>query len=57
MYFGYFIDFDEIIRRIEEVNAQNLIQLAQEFFQSGNVAVTILGNLNGLRLTKSQLEC
>jgi predicted Zn-dependent peptidase len=57
MYFGQFIDFDEIIRSIESVTAQDLIDLANEFFRTETIAVTVLGNLNGLKLTREQLAC
>jgi predicted Zn-dependent peptidase len=57
MYFGQFIDFDEIIRRVEEVTAQDLANLANEFFRGDAIAVTVLGNLNGLKLTRDQLAC
>ena len=57
MYFGHFIDFDEIIRRVEEVTAQDLVELACDFFRGEAIAVTVLGNLNGLKLTREQLAC
>jgi predicted Zn-dependent peptidase len=57
MYFGHFIDFDEIIRRVEEVTAQDLVEVANEFFRGESIAVTVLGNLNGLKLTREQLAC
>jgi predicted Zn-dependent peptidase len=57
MYFGHFIDFDEIIRRVEEVTAEDLVELAREFFRGEAIAVTVLGNLNGLKLTREQLAC
>ena len=31
--------------------------LANEFFQTDSIAVTVLGNLNGLKLTREQLVC
>jgi predicted Zn-dependent peptidase len=57
MYFGHFINLDETIRRIEEISAPDLIELAHEFFRPEMVAVTVLGNLNGLKLTREQLAC
>jgi hypothetical protein len=32
-------------------------QTAEEFFQTEQIAVTILGNLTGLKLTRDQLAC
>jgi predicted Zn-dependent peptidase len=57
MYFDHFYDLDELIQRIEAVSAQDLIDLANEFFKTESVAVTALGNLNGLKLTREQLAC
>jgi predicted Zn-dependent peptidase len=57
MYFDQFYGLDELIARIESVTAEELWHLANQFFQTENVAVTILGNLNGLKLRREQLEC
>jgi predicted Zn-dependent peptidase len=57
MYFDHFYGLDELIARIEAVTAEELQELANTFFQPDSVAVTILGNLNGLRLTREQLVC
>src|SRR2546430_2755998 len=57
MYFDHFYGLDELIAKIEAVTAEELQILANTFFQTENVAVTILGNLNGLRLTREQLTC
>ncbi len=57
MYFDRFYDLDELIERIEAVTAEDLTTLATEFFKAESVAVTALGNLNGLKLTREQLAC
>jgi predicted Zn-dependent peptidase len=57
MYFDHFYGLDELIARIEAVTAEELQELANAFFQTDNIAVTILGNLNGLRLGRDQLAC
>jgi len=57
MYFGQFIEFDEIIRRVEGVTAPDLVDLANQFFHGEAIAVTVLGNLNGLKFTRDQLAC
>lgn len=57
MYFDRFYDLDELIERIEAVTAEDLASLANEFFKPESVAVTALGNLNGLKLTRDQLAC
>ena len=57
MYFDRFYDLDELIARIEAVTAEDLAKLAGEFFKPESVAVTALGNLNGLKLSRDQLAC
>jgi predicted Zn-dependent peptidase len=57
MYFDRYYDLDELIERIEAVTAEDLSRLASEFFKPESVAVTALGNLNGLKLTRDQLAC
>ncbi|HZC24572.1 MAG TPA: pitrilysin family protein [Candidatus Binatia bacterium] len=57
MYFDRFYDLDELIEKIEAVTVEDVTMLANEFFQTEAVAVTALGNLNGLKLTRDQLAC
>jgi predicted Zn-dependent peptidase len=57
MYFDRFYDLDELIEKIEAVTVEDLQGLANEFFQAESVAVTALGNLTGLKLSRSQLAC
>ncbi|MFZ1050297.1 MAG: pitrilysin family protein, partial [Candidatus Sulfotelmatobacter sp.] len=57
MYFDRFQDLDELIEKIEAVTAEDLQSLAQEFFKTESIAVTALGNLNGLKLSRDQLAC
>ncbi|HEU5450660.1 MAG TPA: pitrilysin family protein [Terriglobales bacterium] len=57
MYFDRFLSMDEIIDRIEAVTAPELVQLANEFFNPEQIAVTVLGNLNGLKIARDQLTC
>ena len=57
MYFDHFFGLDELIERIEKVTVDELTVLANEFFQTESIAVTVLGNLNGLKLTRDQLAC
>jgi predicted Zn-dependent peptidase len=57
MYFDRFYDLDELIEKIQAVTADDLLTLANEFFRTESVAVTCLGNLNGLKLTRDQLAC
>ena len=57
MYFGRFFTLDEILASIERVTREEVQQTAQEFFHSDQIAVTVLGNLDGLTLTRDQLAC
>jgi predicted Zn-dependent peptidase len=57
MYFDRFYDLDELIAKIEAVTVEDLTSLANEFFNTESVAVTILGNLTGLKISRSQLSC
>jgi predicted Zn-dependent peptidase len=57
MYFDHFYSLDELIERIENVTVEQLAELANEFFHTESIAVTVLGNLNGLKLTRDQLAC
>jgi len=57
MYFDRFYDLDELIEKIEAVTVEDLTSLANEFFNTESVAVTILGNLTGLKISRNQLAC
>ena len=57
MYFDRFYDLDELIERIEAVTAEDITMLANEFFKTESVALTALGNLPGLKITRDQLAC
>src|SRR5437016_1008375 len=57
MYFDRFYTLDELIEKIEGVTDEELKELAEQFFHTDSIAVTVLGNLNGLKLTREQLAC
>jgi len=57
MYFDRFYDLDELIEKIEAVTVEDLQSLANEFFKAESVAVTVLGNLTGLKISRDQLAC
>ncbi|MGA8763173.1 MAG: pitrilysin family protein [Candidatus Sulfotelmatobacter sp.] len=57
MYFDRFYDLDELIEKIEGVTVEDLQNLANEFFHSELIAVTALGNLSGLKISRDQLAC
>jgi predicted Zn-dependent peptidase len=57
MYFDRFYGLDELIEKIEAVTAPELQELANEFFRTESIAVTVLGNLHDVKLTREQLAC
>jgi len=57
MYFDHFYSMDELLEKIESVTSEELRELANEFFHTDSIAVTVLGNLNGLKLSREQLAC
>ncbi len=57
MYFDHFVGLDEIIERVEAVGVEDLKKYAEESFQTDSIAVTVLGNLDGLKISREQLAC
>src|SRR5436853_3328386 len=57
MYFDRFYGLDELIEKIESITIEDVSELANEFFLSDRIAVTVLGNLEGMKLTREQLAC
>jgi predicted Zn-dependent peptidase len=48
---------DEILAGIEAVTSEDLQSLAQHFFKPEQIAVTVLGPLNGFSLDRARLTC
>jgi len=57
MYFDRFYGLDELIEKIEGVTAEDLQKMSNDFFRPESIAVTVLGNLNGLKISRDQLAC
>jgi len=57
LYFGRFFSLDEILAGIEAVTREELQSLARRYFQPEQIAVTVLGPLNGFTLDRSRLYC
>ena len=57
MYFDRFLGLDEIIERIEAVTVDDLLEMSNAFFKTEAIAVTVLGNLDGLKISRDQLVC
>ncbi len=57
MYFQQFFSVDEIMDRVENVAAEQVMAMANFLFDPNKVAVTLLGRLDGVKVTRSQLAC
>ncbi|MGA2216687.1 MAG: pitrilysin family protein [Terracidiphilus sp.] len=57
MYFQNFFTVDEVIARIDEVEAEQVQAMAQRLFDPERIAVTLLGRLDGVKLQRSRLVC
>jgi predicted Zn-dependent peptidase len=57
MYFERFFTLDETIDQIESVTAEEIADMANSLFHQDRVAVTILGNIDGLKISREQLAC
>jgi predicted Zn-dependent peptidase len=55
MYFKRFFSLDEMLAAIEGVTREEMLTIAREFFDLEQMAVTVLGNLNGFRVTPALL--
>jgi len=57
MYFQQFFTVEEITARIDAVQADQIQAMAQRLFDPNRIAVTLLGRLDGIKLTRKQLVC
>jgi len=57
MYFERFFSLDETIEQIEAVTTDEISEMSGQLFQSDRIAVTVLGNLDGLKLSREHLVC
>jgi predicted Zn-dependent peptidase len=57
MYFHEFFTVDEVIARIDAVEAGQVQAMAQSLFDPERIAVTLLGRLNGVKLSRANLVC
>ncbi|MGH9393368.1 MAG: M16 family metallopeptidase, partial [Terriglobales bacterium] len=55
IYFGRFIGLNELLEKIEAVRAADVQRITAEAFDPARLALTVLGNLNGLRITRADL--
>jgi len=57
MYFHKFFTVDELIAHIDDVDSAKVQVMAQRLFDPERIAVTLLGRLNGVKLTHNQVVC
>ena len=57
MYFGRFFTLDELVASIESVTAGDVQTIARTFFDTKHIALTVLGNLENLRIGREDLAC
>jgi predicted Zn-dependent peptidase len=57
LYFGRFFTMDELGARIEQVTADEVQRTAQDFFDQRHVALAVLGNLDGVQVSREDLIC
>ena len=57
LYFDHFMTLDEMIANTESVTREQVQKIAQEFFRSEDIALTMLGKLGGVKLTREDLSC
>jgi predicted Zn-dependent peptidase len=57
MYFGRFFTLDELTESIERVTANGVQHIAQTFFEQKQIALTVLGNLDGFHIGREDLVC
>jgi predicted Zn-dependent peptidase len=57
MHFKRFFSLDELVESIEKVTAADVQRIARIFFEQKQIALTILGNLDGLKIGREDLVC
>jgi predicted Zn-dependent peptidase len=57
LFFGRFFTLDELSESIEAVTAEEVGEVARDCFDSRYIAVTVLGRLAGLKITREELVC
>jgi predicted Zn-dependent peptidase len=55
LYFNRHFTPQELIAMLESVTPEEVQQIAREFFRRERIAASVVGNLNGFKLTRSQL--
>ena len=57
MYFRRFFTLDELVDSIEAVSDEDVRRIARTFFDTRQIALTVLGNLEDFKITREDLAC
>lgn len=57
MQLGRYVSMDEIAKRVDAVTAEDVLQVAQELFSAGRIALTVLSPTDGIKIAQSDLVC
>src|SRR5205085_12426733 len=57
LYYKRFFTLDEMLQSIENVTAEQVQHIAQEFFDARNITLAMLGNLGEFRIRREDLAC
>ena len=57
IYFGRFFSLDELIQSIEDVTVDQVQAIGADYFHQKQIALTVLGNLNGFKIGREKLVC
>jgi predicted Zn-dependent peptidase len=57
MHFQRFFTLDELVESIEKVTADDVQRVARTFFDQKQIALTVLGNLDGFKIGREDLVC
>ncbi len=57
LYFERFLSLDEMLENIESVTREQVQAIAEEFFQSENIALAMLGRLSDVKIAREDLVC
>ena len=57
LFFGRFFSLDELTQSIETVTAEEVQEVARDSFDARHIAVTVLGRLDGVKITRDELVC
>lgn len=56
IYFDRYVTLDEMLARIEAATAEEIQAIAQDCFHTERIGLTVLGNLNGVKITRDDLQ-